>query len=340
MALHMIKTNYLGNLDRRRLIGAAATVVVLVFLATLPFYLDVDASYVGYYIFITCIYITTSQGWNLVAGYAGQVSLGQHAFFGLGAYTMAAMWLHGIGLYFFFDVTIMIVAGIAPAIVAILIGIPLLSRLKGDYFAFGTLGMGMIITVFFLKGGRITGGAIGLNLDSSVFTSLRVYYWVGLAVAFLSTLTVYILIRSRIGLALKAVREDDTSAASHGVNILKYKVLAFAIAAFMSGVAGCVYGYYLFHLEPGSVLAMSWLFYPILICVLGGLGTVIGPIVGAVVISFLFAYGDIYFAGYHPVASGLLIILVMRFMPAGLVGVAGKVPVLWRKRGRAVPRDM
>ena len=70
---------------------------------TLPFYLDVTASYLGYYIFITCVYLTVAQGWNLVAGYTGQISLGQNAFFGLGAYTMAGLWLNGIGLYFFFD---------------------------------------------------------------------------------------------------------------------------------------------------------------------------------------------------------------------------------------------
>ena len=126
-----------------------------------------DVSYLGYYIFITCVYLTVAQGWNLVAGYTGQISLGQNAFFGLGAYTMAGMWLNGIGLWFFFDVTFMIAAGIAPALLAILIGIPLLSRLKGDYFSFGTLGMGMIVNVLFVKGGDLTGGANGLYLDAS-----------------------------------------------------------------------------------------------------------------------------------------------------------------------------
>jgi branched-chain amino acid transport system permease protein len=329
--------SYFQSMSKKGMISTIVIIVILAFFATLPFFFDVDVSYLGYYIFITCVYLTVAQGWNLVAGYTGQISLGQNAFFGLGAYTMAGMWLNGIGLWFFFDITLMIAAGIAPALLAILIGIPLLSRLKGDYFSFGTLGMGMIVNVLFIKGGDLTGGANGVYLDASSFSTMRIYYWVGLLMAFLATLAVYLITNSRIGLALKAIREDDISAASHGVNVLKYKVLAFAIAAFMAGVAGAVYGYYLFHLEPASVFNMNWLFYPILMVVLGGTGTVVGPVIGSLIVSALFAYGDIYFGGYHPIASGLLIILVMRFMPAGLMGLFSRAPQIWRRTPNDTP---
>ena len=314
----------LSRFSRKTLLIAGGTLILLLFFFTLPAWVNVDTSYAGYYIFITCIYYVIAQGWNLVAGYTGQISLGQNAFFGLGAYAMSGMWLHGIGIYFFFDVTLMIVAGIAPAILAILIGIPLLSRLKGDYFSFGTLGMGMIVLVLFNKGGRVTGGAGGVYLDATRFTTFNIYYWVALCAAVLATIVVYALTHSRIGLALKAIREDDISAASHGVNILKYKVMAFAVAAFMAGVAGCMYAYYLFHLEPASAFNMNWLFYPILCVVLGGTGTIFGPVIGAFIVSALFAYGDVYFGGYHPIVSGLLIILVMRFMPDGMLGILSK----------------
>jgi branched-chain amino acid transport system permease protein len=158
----------------------------------------------------------------------------------------------------------------------------------------------------------------------------------------LATAVVYALTHSRIGLALKAIREDDISAASHGINILKYKVMAFAVAAFMAGVAGCLYTYYLFHIEPASIFNMNWLFYPILCVVLGGTGTIFGPVIGAFIVSALFAYGDIYFGGYHPIVSGLLIILVMRFMPDGIMGILGKAPsrLLRRKEsGSTVSAD-
>lgn len=330
-----------AKLRPTNMISAAVAFVVLVVAFTLPFFVDVDKSYLGYFIFITCIYLTVAQGWNLVAGYTGQISLGQNAFFGLGAYTMAELWLHGIGLWFFFDVTLMIAAGIAPAILAIIVGIPLLSRLKGDYFSFGTLGLGMIIKVLFVKGGTVTGGANGVYLDSTRFTSMHVYYWCALFLAVFATFLVYALTRSRIGLALKAIREDDISAASHGINVLKYKVFAFAVAAFLAGVAGSIFGYYQFHITPDSVFSMNWLFYPILVVVLGGTGTVIGPIIGAFIVSGLFAYGDIYFGGYHPVVSGMLIILVMRFMPDGIMGIVSKTSGRLLGRAKhAVPSGM
>jgi branched-chain amino acid transport system permease protein len=241
------------------------------------------------------------------------------------------MWVHGIGLYFFFDFALMLAAGVVPALVAPIIGLPLLARQRGDYFDFGTLGFSMIILVLFLKGGKFTGGAFGVRLDSSVFNGMLIYYWVGLTVATLCTLAVYFITRSRIGLALRAIREDEISAASHGINVLKYKVIAFMIGSFMAGVAGSIYAYYLFDVKPDDVFSMNWLFYPILIVVLGGTGTVFGPVIGAFIVSALFAYGDIYFSGYHPVFSGLLIILVMLFIPEGLLGVAVRVPKLWHR---------
>jgi branched-chain amino acid transport system permease protein len=306
--------------------------VAVVIFATIPFYLDVDKSYFGYYFMIVCIYVTIAQGWNLIAGYAGQISLSQNAFFGLGAYVIGMLWVHDVTkTFYFFDPVLMIASGIAPVILAIIIGIPLLSRLRGDYFSFGTLGVGMIINTLFVKGGSATGGAEGIYLESSRFSSMLIYYWVSLGVAVFATVVVYCLTSFKIGLALKAIREDEVSAASHGIPVLRYKVFAFAAGAFLAGVAGSIYGYYLFHLQPETVFNLNWLFYPILICVLGGTGTIIGPVIGSFVIAWLFSYGNIYFGGYHPIASGVLIILVMKFMPGGIVGLAGKGVGLFRR---------
>ena len=328
--------NYIRGLSRREMVIWLLAVLFVVVLCLLPFVINVNVSYFGYYMLLTCIYVTIAQGWNLIGGYTGQVSLGQNAFFGLGAYVTAGMWLHGIGLYFFFDFSIMLAAGIVPAIVAAVIGIPLLIRLRGDYFAFGTLGFSMIVLVLFLNGKAWTGGAFGEMLDSSVFNGMLIYYYVGIAVATGATLAVYFITHSRIGLALRAIREDEVSAASHGVNVLRYKVIAFMIGSFMAGVAGSIYAYYLFDVKPDDVFNMNWLFYPILVVVLGGTGTVFGPVIGSFLVAGLFAYGDIYFSGYHPIVAGLVIILVMLFMPDGLMGVAGKVARLWH-RTPAVP---
>jgi len=272
-------------------------------------------------------YIIVAQGWNLIAGYTGQVSLGTHAFFGLGAYTTGIIWLRDITKTgYYFDPVLMVLSGLVPVILAIIIGIPLLSRLRGDYFAFGTLGVGQIITVIFIKARHITGGADGLHLPSTVFESMKPYYWTSFILALFATVVVYFITKSSIGLGLRAIKEDETSAASHGVHILKYKVFAFAVSAFLAGLCGSLYGIYLFHINPDSVMNLNnWMFYPLLMCVLGGNGTIIGPIIGAFFISAIFSFGDVYFKGTHPIVSGLLIILVMRFMPGGLIGLIDRI---------------
>jgi branched-chain amino acid transport system permease protein len=302
-----------------------ASAVVVVLLAVVPFIVDVDKSYFVFFLFLTFVHIIIAQGWNIVGGYTGQVSLGQHAFFGLGAYTMGMNWVHNIThTGYFFDPVTMILSGLVPVALAIIIGIPLLSRLRGDYFALGTLGVGEIIKVVFVKGGDITGASDGLHLPSTQFTTMEPYYWVGLLLAIAATAAVYWLIRSRIGLALKAIREDEDAAASHGIYVLKYKILAFSIGAFMAGVCGCLYGYYLFHINPDAVLKLNWTLYPILMCVIGGAGTVLGPVIGAFFMTAVFTLADIYFVQINPVIAGLLIIFVMKFMPAGLIGLGAR----------------
>jgi branched-chain amino acid transport system permease protein len=305
--------------DQRAII---LTVLVTIAFAIVPFFLDVSTSYFAYFLFLSFCYTVIAQGWNFVAGYTGQISMGQHAFFGLGAYTTAIIWLRDITKTgYYFDPVTMILSGFVPVILAIIIGIPLLSRLRGDYFALGTLGVGEIIKVVFVKGGAFTGASDGLHLPSTIFESMKPYYWTGLFLALFATAVVYFLTRSRIGLALRAIREDEISAASHGIHILKYKIFAFAVGAFLAGVCGSLYAYYLFHINPDSVLKLDWTLYPILMCVIGGNGTIMGPVIGAFFMNALFAVTDIYLVQLHPIVAGLLIILVMRFMPRGLIGV-------------------
>jgi branched-chain amino acid transport system permease protein len=310
----------------RRYIKVIIGLVVVIAFAALPLYVDVERSYYAYFIFLTFIYITVSQGWNLVAGYAGQISLGTHAFFGLGAYTTAIIWVNDLTKTgYYFDPVLMVLSGLVPVVLAVIIGIPLLSRLRGDSFAFGTLGVGFILTVVFVKLRDITGGADGIHIPSNVYSGMVPYYYTGLLLALFAVGAVYFITRSRIGLALRAIREDETSAASHGVPLLQYKVFAFAVAAFLAGIGGSLYAYYLFHINPDSVMNLNWLFYPILMCVLGGNGTILGPVIGAFFATALFSFGDVYFARMHPVFSGVLIIMVMKFMPGGLVGLKDRI---------------
>ncbi len=309
--------------DKRAIILAG---LVTIAFAIVPFFLDVSTSYLGYFLFLFFCYTIMAQGWNLVAGYTGQISMGQHAFFGLGAYTTAIIWLHNITRTgYYFDPVTMFLSGLVPVVLAVIVGIPLLSRLKGDYFALGTLGVGEIIKVVFVKGGTFTGASDGLHLPSTVFESMKPYYWTGLFLALFATAVVYFVTRSRVGLALRAIREDETSAASHGIHLLKYKIIAFAIGAFLAGLCGSLYGIYLFHINPDSVLKLDWTLYPILMCVIGGNGTIMGPVIGAFFMNALFAVTDIYLVQLHPIVAGILIILVMKFMPKGLIGLVDTI---------------
>jgi branched-chain amino acid transport system permease protein len=305
--------------DKRAILFAAGVTLAL---AIVPFFFDVNTSYFGYFLFLAFCYTVIAQAWNFVAGYTGQISMGQHAFFGLGAYTTAIIWLHDITKTgYYFDPVTMILSGLVPVILAVIIGIPLLSRLRGDYFALGTLGVGEIIKVVFVKGGAFTGASDGLHLPSTIFESMKPYYWTGLFLAVFATALVYFLTRSRIGLALRAIREDETSAAAHGIHLLKYKIFAFSVGAFLAGICGSLFAYYLFHINPDSVLKLDWALYPILMCVIGGSGTIMGPVIGAFFMNAIFAVTDIYLVQIHPIVAGLLIILVMKFMPRGLIGL-------------------
>ena len=315
--------NYIKK-DKRTIYLIVIALVVIVF-GTLPYYIDVD-SFFAYYLFICFVYITLAQAWNLVGGYAGQISLGSHAFFALGAYTTAIIWHNDITkTWYYFDPLLMVLSGIVPAIFAIIIGLPLLSRLRGDSFAFGTLAAAEVLRVLILRGGEFTRGAGGIRLPGSFFESMEPYYWIGLLLALLATAAVYFITRSRIGLALRALNEDETSAASHGIHILQYKILAFAIGSFLMGICGSLYAYYLFMVQPGGVMNLNWLFIPILICILGGNGTILGPIIGSFIVAGVFTYADIYVGQVHPMVSGGLIVLVMKFMPTGIMGLKEKI---------------
>jgi branched-chain amino acid transport system permease protein len=326
----------IAKMSKSKISGIIMAIVAIIFFATLPLYYDVANGQWGIFFFTVFCYGVVAQGWNLVAGYTGQISLGQNAFFGLGAFTTALLWFWNIThTGYWFDPVLMILSAIAPMILAVIIGMPLLSRLRGDYFSFGTLGMGMIISVIFLNGGNITGGSEGKLLikvmPEGVVFNLQTHYYVSLIIAIIATAVVYGMTHSRIGLALKAIREDEVSASSHGINVLKYKVISFAVAAGLAGLAGSVYTYYLLQPMPMNVFSQTWLFLPILMVVLGGTGSIYGPWIGSIVIYFIAWYGDKYFPGWHPVILGVIIIVVMLFMPAGIFGVGENVGNMFRR---------
>ena len=314
---------------------AAAAIAALALLPLLPGAID---SYAFSFLFFVFIYAIMAQGWNLVAGFGGQISLGNHAFFGLGAYTTAILWsgnyLWG-SLYdaypriYYFDPVTMMLGGLVAAVAAIIIGLPLLSKLRGDYFALGTLGFGEIVKVMFINGGDFTGGAFGVVAPAGTFDTLLPHYLVGLGLMVGTALAIHLLMRSRYGLALIAVRDDEMAASANGIDVLRVKVAAFAGSVFIAGIAGSLYTYYIFHVGPDSVFDLDWMLLPLMMTVVGGTGTLLGPILGAFVMYAVFDLARIVVPDYHPVISGLTIILAMLFLPKGLMrSFGGRVRVV------------
>lgn len=295
--------------------------MLLVGFLLLPLFVDVESSFIITFLFQSFLFITISQGWNLVAGYAGQISLGQHAFLGVGAYATGIAWMAGyVG---FFDPRAFFLSALASAVLAIIIGIPLLSKLRGDYFALGTLGLGEIMRVVFTQGGTITGGSTGLLLPSSAYNSMMPYYYVALATAAGSTIVVWLLVRSRIGTALVCIRDDEEAASACGIYLLKYKLLALAIGAAMAGVAGSLYAYNTFQIMPDDVFGLQWALMPVLMTITGGVGTFSGPIIGSFLLAGIFQITSIYLPAIHPLFSGMFVIMLALWLPDGLMSITG-----------------
>jgi branched-chain amino acid transport system permease protein len=301
----------------KRYISYFILLVFLGFFVIYPFLVDAEASYLVYFFYMAFIYITLAQGWNLAAGYAGQVSLGQHAFFGIGCYVTAITWRAGWTGYL--DPLAILISGMGAALVAVAVGIPLLAKLRGDYFGLGTLGLGEILRVVAINGGNLTGGAAGIGLPSSAYQSMRHYYFIALTFVLIAILSLLFMTRSRIGLALVAIREDEVAAAANGIDVLKYKVLAFTVGAFVTGLCGSITTYYIFHIHTGAAFNLNWVIIPIVMTILGGMGTFWGPILGAFILLSVFELTNLWVPELHPIFSAAFIVLLTLFLPDGVM---------------------
>ncbi|MGH2669780.1 MAG: branched-chain amino acid ABC transporter permease, partial [bacterium] len=222
---------------------------------------------------LVLLYGALAQSWNLLGGFGGQVNLGHAAFFGVGALVTRLLWLQQTPL------PLALVAGTAAAaLVGLLIGAPSL-RLRGPYFAIGTLAVAEIL--------RITTGNLLPEISFLPGVLLAQYrlvprYYLALALTAAVTLVAWWLTRSRFGYGLAAVREDEEVAESVGVHAFRHKLLAFVLSSLFAGLAGGLFGYYHLSFYPQFPFGPIWTFDAVLITFLGGVGTVWGPLVGAV----------------------------------------------------------
>ena len=281
---------------------------------------------------LTGVYACAVVGLNLLVGYAGQISLGHAAFFGIGAYTTAILCTH----MHWFPTWLGVIAGaVLAGAVGWLVGKPVL-RLKGNYLAMATLGLGEIAFILFQQVKGLTGGTVGI-LDIpplSIFglkfdTDLKFFFLIWVVVLVLLLVSIN-LIKSRVGRGLRALHSSEVAADAMGVATGRYKAQVFVLSAAFAGLGGAMFAHFQKYINPESfTLALSILF--ITMVVVGGMGNIWGGLVGVVILTFLpsviqalpqwipgLPHGLSNFSNYELVLYGALLILFMMFMPKGV----------------------
>jgi branched-chain amino acid transport system permease protein len=300
---------------KRLLIGG----VVIVLLLLIP--LVMKRADILTWLFLVFLFITLSQSWNILGGYAGQVNLGHAAFFGLGALTTRLLWLSGFHFVF-----ALLAGGMAALIFALIIGVPAFS-LRGPYFIIGMFALAEIL--------RITVDNAFPTISVMPVEYITAYdivprYYLGLGVMIVAVAVVYAMTNSRLGLGMMAIREDEDTAEASGVDTLKYKLLALLLSAFFAGLAGGTFAFFHASYYHSYSFAPVWTFDALFIAYVGGIGMVIGPIIGSLFyVAFREALSIVLPVKIHVFTFGTLFILVILFMPGGLVEVGTRTRGIW-----------
>lgn len=265
-------------------------------------------------LFLTAVWTTTGLGWNLIGGMTGQVSFGFAVFFGLGAYTTALFMQYGHTPYLGF-----VGAAAAAMVASFFIGLPTF-RLRGPYFVIATIGVTEAVRVI-MNNLEITGGASGYRItENKPFNPLEHYYTAIAAVA-LAVLVSTIIANSKFGLALRAIKQDQDAAADLGVNPYTSKLWIHAIAAALTGIAGGIYARRAAFFYPGDVFAFQTGISILLMPVIGGIGTVWGPVLGGVIFVIVEEQISVKFPNFHLLIYGSLLIIIILLEPDGLLGL-------------------
>lgn len=295
--------------------GVVGLLVFLALAAAAPWFVDGHTLRLAVEVLVM---IAMAQAWNLLAGYTGFVSVGQQAFIGLGAYALFTAAIHGE-----VDPFVAVLAGGAAAAAVGALAAPALFRLRGPHFAIGTWVLAELLRIALTQTAWF-GGASGLTLARelrAVPIELRVNttYWLALVLAVGTTLALYVLLRSPFGLALRTVRDNEASAQSVGVDVARVKLGVFIVAAFVTGCAGAVSYLNTMFVTTSAAFTVEWSALIIFVVVIGGLGTLEGPIVGAL-IYFALREALADHGTWYVITLGAVAIAVMLVAPEGLWG--------------------
>jgi len=262
--------------------------------------------------------------WNIMGGYAGMFSFGQAAFFGIGAYTSSYLSVtYGINPWIG-----LVAGGCAAALVASAIGYPC-SSLRGHYFAIASIAFAEIVRIVFNNWKRV-GAAEGLTLPMQnesfaqfLFNSSKLpYYYIMLAFLLVSLAVSYFVTTSKMGYYFRAIKESHTIAESLGVDVVLYRLIAIMISAFLSAMAGTFYAQYILYIDPGSVMLLATSIQIVLIAMLGGAGSLMGPVIGAAILIPASEYTRVALGykgtGMDMLIYGLLITLISMYYPEGV----------------------
>lgn len=276
----------------------------------------------GYWVRIATnvlMYVALTAAQNIIAGYAGYPALGNVVFFGLGAYT-AAVGMTSAALPI---PVALALGGVVPVLYAVVLGVPIL-RTRGHYFVMATIGVNEATREIIAHLDTWTEGSRGITLpilDLPPRANYALFYFLMLAVAVATVVTTAAITRTRLGYGWRAIRANEEAAVSMGVNATRYKVIAWALSALFTGLTGAVFALWSTFIEPAGVFSVLIVVKFTVMLLLGGQGTVLGPVVGALVIEVLstLVWGE--FPQLHLGIFGILVILIVLFVPSGIMDV-------------------
>jgi branched-chain amino acid transport system permease protein len=310
-------------------------VIILAVAVLLP--LIVREEYYQHLMILALMWVVIGSSWNLLAGYTGQVSFGHAAFFGVGAYTAGILHTK-LGLSPWWG---MLFGGWTAVLLGLFIGY-LCFRLRGPYFALATLASGEILRLIANNWVDFTEGMVGIMIIQT-FSSKLPYYFIVLAIAAACVWTIRLVIQSKWGFYFVSIREDQDAAASLGINTTFYKNISLMISAFFTGAVGAFYMNYMGFIDPGVVFSLHDIsIQAILVGIIGGVATLWGPPVGALVMVFiqelfrtaLFGLAPRWVSHGHALAFGILVVLTILFLSNGLVGDRKKIKNIFLRRGK------
>jgi branched-chain amino acid transport system ATP-binding protein len=322
-------------LRSRRVLALLITgVVAVVVMALLPPYLATlpAGKYYTLVIYQMLVLVGLSQAWNILAGYGGLVSLAPAASVGVGAYAAAV-----VGGHLGWPLPLLILAGgVAAAVFAALVSVPMF-RFRGLYFAIATLVLSQAVYVFMVNWNGL-GGTTGLFL-TEYGAQIRTLYYYALILAVFATASVIFVLRTRLGLSLRALRDDEDTAQEMGVSTFRTKLWVWVFASFLIGLVGALEAVRLSVVTPDGALAITWTINIVTTTIVGGVGTIVGPIIGAVFTVYL-AESLAAYPELHVAITGVIVILIIRFTPSGIWGIAKTVVGLvvrryWRRPAAA-----